>query len=573
MLPDFKGTVEYEKFKQVERPGAKGVELFKKEKYEEAINEFTKFLKTMPDDVNKKVVHYNRGMAYYNLKQYDRALEDGEECLRIDPFWTKGYKCKGLALEGMGRLTDAEEAFLDGEKMSDGRDPNTEAILRESVTRLNRVTGLLGEDLDLVDRMRKEKYCAVCNVFEKDITTGDDKKFISCDRCKMVSYCCQGHMKDDGVVHHEVCEELLMIRKNSEVDYDIHILQKEDALVLLALKPKGPSGQHMVKVFRSLDLPLQMKSVVDFLKGVDDGNLIPLYQLAKFKPISKTQQKELNTWNDLFTMIDKKTFTPKMIAALNKCINERDFDDSVIKRTLTYVLTDPMTVFYAMKNVCLLENCEKDKVISLHVVGAEPKQEILNIAVFFNVVSNLCGCKLQVALIGPLVTSPPGQVEIFNPAITLFRGTYQDYILTSDYQKPDCVVALFPGLYDGTYNWLPAIVHAIANKVPFLITCDAEEDYHETKKWLTNEKFMKPEIVQDYLNPFCSWKAVQEVSGSNSISKRNMYSLLLMGGDIHNLQSLLQVEDEKFELLQVFCRLQGNNSMCDIMKLKKNGKM
>ena len=57
---------------------------------------------TMPDDENKKVAHYNRGMAHYNLGQYDSAVEDGEECLKIDPFWTKGYKCKGLALEGMG---------------------------------------------------------------------------------------------------------------------------------------------------------------------------------------------------------------------------------------------------------------------------------------------------------------------------------------------------------------------------------------------------------------------------------------------------------------------------------------
>ena len=350
-------------------------------------------------------------------------------------------------------------------------------------------------------------------------------------------------------------------------------MQKEDALALLALKPKGMLGQHMVNMFRSLDRPPQMKNVMDFLRGVGDKNLISLYQLENFKPITEAQQKELSTWNDLFTMIDKQPVSPKMMANFAKYIHGRDFDESVIHRSLASVLTDPMTVLYAMKKFSLFDNYERDKVISLHVVAAEPQQEILNIAIFNKVVSNLSGCKLQVALIGPLLTSLPGQVEIVNPAITLFRGTYQDYILTSDYKKPDCVVALFPGLYDGTYNWLPAVVHAIAKKVPFLITCDTKEDYHKTKKWLTNEKFMKPEIVQDYLNPFCSWKAGQEVSGSNSFSKRNMYSLLLMGGDIHNLQSLLQVEDEKFEHLQVFFRLQGNNSMCDIMKLKKNGKM
>ena len=410
MLHVFKRIADHEKRKKGEtgRPVAKGVEFFKEGKYEEAIKEFTKFLKTMPDDGNKKVAHYNRGMAYYNLGQYGSALEDGEECLKIDPFWSKGYKCKGFALEGMGRLRDAEETFLDGKKMSDGLDPNTEAILGESVKRLNRVTGLLGDDLDLLDRMRKETYCAFCNVFEKDIVMDNDKKFTSCDMCNMVNYCCQGHMTDDGVVHNEVCEELLMMRKNSEMDFDIHILQKEDALVLLALKPKGPLGQHVVKEVRGLDLPPQVKSVIDFLKGVGDGNLIPLYQLPKFKLITKTQQKGLNTWNDMFIMIDKKTFTPKMTADLCQCIHQRDFLDSVIKRTLTSVLTDPMTVFYAMKNVSMLDNGDNDKVISLHVVRAEPQQEILKIAVFYNVLSNLTRCKLHVVLIGPLLTSPPG---------------------------------------------------------------------------------------------------------------------------------------------------------------------
>ena len=164
-------------------------------------------------------------------------------------------------------------------------------------------------------------------------------------------------------------------------------------------------------------------------------------------------------------------------------------------------------------------------------------------------------------------------MQVLNEAITLFGGTYQDYILTSDYQKPDCVVALFPGLYDGAYNWLPAVVHAIAKEVPFLVTCNNKEDYHKTKKWLMNEKFIKPEIVQNYLNPVCSWQAGQRVPGSNSLIKRNMYSLLLMGGDLHNLRPLLETEDEKFELLEMLFGLQGNNSMRDIMKLKKNGKI
>ena len=520
--------------------------MFKEGKYKEAITQFTTYLKTEQDHKNKKVAHYNRGMSYYNLGQHDSALEDGEECLNLDPFWAKGYKCKGLALEGMGKPNDAIETFLDGQKMCSGHDQNAEAVLWELIKRLNRVTGFLGDDLDLSDRMEKEKYCVSCNLFEKDIggshELGDGKQFLSCDRCKMVNYCCPPHRNKDKATHNKVCDELLMIRKNSEKNYDVQALPlKEDALALLVFTPKGSKGQVMVdKMVRFMSSSPEIKNIMDYLRDVGDENLMPLYQLNNFKPITKTQQKELNTWNDLFAMLEPGMTTD-------------------VKRALTRVLTDPMTVFYAMKQVTLLDSGDEDKAIRLHVVGAEPSKEISKIKVFFNVLSNITGRKLHIVFIGPLlIFLSEGQVEIVNPEITFFRGTYQDYILTSDYEEPDCILAFFPGLYE--YNWLPAVAQAIAKKVPFLVTCNSEEDHQNTKDWLMKGTHMKPEIVQDYRNPFDSWKAVQNVSGSNKVSKRNMFSLLFMGGDL----------DEKvlFRL-----RFLGENELSEIMELKKSGKM
>ena len=554
-----------------ERTGCNGVELFKEGKYKEAISQFTTYLNMMPDNENKKVAHYNRGMAYNKLGQHDNALEDGEECLKIDPYWAKGYKCKGLALEGMGRPRDAEGTFLDGKKMCVGIDQNAEAVLNEPIKRLNKVTGFLGHDLDLLYRMKKEKYCVTCKLFEKDIVGSlqldDSKKFTSCDKCKMVNYCSMQHREDDRVTHDEVCEELLMIRKTSEKDFGIEILPKEDALILLALNPRGTKGHEIANMMERSHFPPIVKNIMDYLRGVGHGNLVPLYQLARFKPIPKAQQKELNTWNDLFTMLDKRRAGPELTTELEKIIRYED-----IKRTLTYALTDPMTVFYAMKKVNLWNNGDKNKVIRLHVLGAETRVE--NHKVLFNVLSNITGRKLHIVYIGPLMIFSPGQKPKANPEFTVFQGIYQDYVLTSDYQKPDCIVAFFPGLYDGTYNWLPAVAHAIATKVPFLVTCSYKEDYQKTKEWLMKRTGMKPEIVQDYLNPFCSWEAWQEVPGSNSVKKRNMFSLVLLGGDFGgDLQRLLQVEDEKFELLQVSLRSLGIISLSDIMKLKKSGKM
>ena len=72
-----------EKGNKTGRPGATAVEFFKEGKYEKAINEFTKFLKTLPDDENKKVALYNRGMAHYNLGKYEMALKDGERLIHF----------------------------------------------------------------------------------------------------------------------------------------------------------------------------------------------------------------------------------------------------------------------------------------------------------------------------------------------------------------------------------------------------------------------------------------------------------------------------------------------------------
>ena len=141
MLHHFKGMARIEEERKSGRPGAKGVELFKAGKYEEAINEFTNFLKTMPDDANKKVALYNRGMSYYSLGQHNMALEDGESCLKIDPSWVKGYKCKGLALEGLGKRRDALDTFLKGQKMCGSLDENTDTILNPLIERSNLVSG------------------------------------------------------------------------------------------------------------------------------------------------------------------------------------------------------------------------------------------------------------------------------------------------------------------------------------------------------------------------------------------------------------------------------------------------
>lgn len=61
-----------------------------------------------------KLLHSNRSAAYQNLKQYEKALEDGSRCIELDSQWPKGYGRKGDALLALKRYGDAYNAYNAG---------------------------------------------------------------------------------------------------------------------------------------------------------------------------------------------------------------------------------------------------------------------------------------------------------------------------------------------------------------------------------------------------------------------------------------------------------------------------
>lgn len=61
-----------------------------------------------------KLLHSNRSAAYQNLKQYEKALEDGNRCVAIDAQWPKGYGRKGDALLALKKFGEAYNAYNAG---------------------------------------------------------------------------------------------------------------------------------------------------------------------------------------------------------------------------------------------------------------------------------------------------------------------------------------------------------------------------------------------------------------------------------------------------------------------------
>ena len=577
------------------RPGAKGVVLFKDGKYTEAISEFTKYLESEIDDTEKKVAHYNRGMAHHHLGKHSEALEDGEKCVKIDPFWAKGYKCKGVALEGMRKPRDAIDTLLNGQKMCFELDQNTSIILDPLINRLNKETGFIEEDLDMRDRMWKEKYCVVCKLFENDIKgteIGKDKrkKYLSCEVCKMVNYCDTQHRVENEDDHKGVCRQLLELRNQSQQMIQVQLLwgkgEKDGVLFHLAQHIKGPVGIKMKKIMKEIAPSKDHRKGLEDMKDYGDGDLIPIQGFRGFGPVSQTELETLNTWKDWFSldnnketwkMMDMVENSTKMMGYLQALQSEAGSLTNSAKVALTVALTDPMTVIHMLKQAGLLTKLVGDKVIRFDIVGAEPREESLKMLTLLAVFRSIGGPNLRVTLIGPLMSSPLASACASDDpvVVTSFGGTYQDFLLSDKYKKPDFIVAFYPGIYDPTYNWTPAIAHAIVKNIPFLVTCASKEDYSKTKEWLERGSNMKPNIVLDFLNPFSSLKLCQLPPGSNTAHCRNMYCLLLQGGNLGGIGNLLNkaARDNLTDIIGGLARMNllpvQENSLQDILKLKK----
>lgn len=94
---------------------AKGNTEFQAKNFKAAIEHFTEAIKYNPGD---HVFFSNRSACYASLEQYDKALEDGAECVKLKPDWAKGYTRKGLAEFWLKKHDDAAETYKAGLKLA-----------------------------------------------------------------------------------------------------------------------------------------------------------------------------------------------------------------------------------------------------------------------------------------------------------------------------------------------------------------------------------------------------------------------------------------------------------------------
>ncbi|KAJ8481593.1 hypothetical protein ONZ51_g5884 [Trametes cubensis] len=93
-----------------------GNKAFQAKDYDKAIELFSKALELDP---NNFVLWSNRSAAKAGKRQWQAALEDAEQCIKVNPTWSKGYARKGAALHGQRRYDEAIQAYETGLKIED----------------------------------------------------------------------------------------------------------------------------------------------------------------------------------------------------------------------------------------------------------------------------------------------------------------------------------------------------------------------------------------------------------------------------------------------------------------------
>lgn len=70
------------------------------------------------DDKNH-VLYSNRSAAYSSLRQYEKAIEDAEKCIELNPSFVKGYSRKGSALCYLQKYIEAYDAYKKGKLLNE----------------------------------------------------------------------------------------------------------------------------------------------------------------------------------------------------------------------------------------------------------------------------------------------------------------------------------------------------------------------------------------------------------------------------------------------------------------------
>lgn len=133
-----------------------GNNFFKIGKTDEAISSYTKAIEA---DSGNHIYYSNRSAAFLKNGEAEKALDDANQCLKLNPDFDKGYSRKGAALHALKNFDDSIAAFEEGIK----KHPENEKLKAE----LQKVKLAKEATSDLSHATRKSKASMMASVSQQ----------------------------------------------------------------------------------------------------------------------------------------------------------------------------------------------------------------------------------------------------------------------------------------------------------------------------------------------------------------------------------------------------------------------
>lgn len=89
----------------------KGNLALKNKDYNQALDFYSQAINLEP---NNHIHYSNRSLCYFNLSQFEKALEDAEKCIEINQNWGKGYQRRGQSEYRLNKIWDSFASYSFG---------------------------------------------------------------------------------------------------------------------------------------------------------------------------------------------------------------------------------------------------------------------------------------------------------------------------------------------------------------------------------------------------------------------------------------------------------------------------